>query len=494
MQSYLRNDYVANVTRYSYPINIFSGIDALSDENALPLSYCSYCYNVGFRNGALTNGIGISKAEINGNLLPNVGIMGKVIKKCYIYYRYDYINRVRDDRIVAMLDDGYIYTTKLDGGNSFEKSDMVFPTTVASALNYHYNGEDVLLIFSSAGGMYIYNGTTSTYYQGVPAFSSVCLHYERVYGTVEGENRVYFSDDLDPTNWQTSITEGGYITFPDEGGIVKKVVSFNDYVFIFRENAIHRLTAYTDLTEFKLTKIFSTYNKIYPDTLAICSDRIVFLMEDGLYSFDGYTPHKIYSEIFPLIDSKEYSIGCYFNYKYYLATTIKNLDEQCVGDEELCNMKNNGMIIFDFDLKNVSIFRGGDIGNFMPVNVGNICELLVGFNNYRCNYLGKIDESGKLFDMPLKKLWQGPFSNLSQLAKDKILRKIFLLAYYPLTITVNTDKKTSVEISASSKIQMIPINQKAESVSISISTESDKVYLNSMLFEFDLMRRRNIDG
>ena len=66
-----------------------------------------------------------------------------------------------------------------------------------------------------------------------------------------------------------SMDQGGYIS-PDEGGRAQKVVSFNDYVFIFREYAIHRLTAYTDLTEYKLIKTFHQQQD-YPDTVQICS-------------------------------------------------------------------------------------------------------------------------------------------------------------------------------------------------------------------------------
>ncbi|HHU43801.1 MAG: hypothetical protein QM214_01640 [Bacillota bacterium] len=491
MQYYLRNDYYPRTKRYSYPIRNFVGIDALSDENTMPLTYCSYGYNIGFRNGALINGMGIDYAKIKDKTLPHVGLIGKRIIKSWIYYKYNYTQNQREDMIVALLDDNTVYVTLLDGGTAFEQTTMSFDGGTASALNYHHNGEDVFLIFGSEGGMYMFDGQNAEYYSETPGFLSVCLHYDRVYGvTASGHNRVYFSDDLNPVNWRVSMDQGGYISFPDEGGRAQKVVSFNDYVFIFREYAIHRLTAYTDLTEYKLTKTFSTNNKIYPDTVQICSDKIVFLAEDGLYAFDGFIARKIYSKLFPLIDKKEWSVACYFDYKYYLATTLKNLDNSVVGDEALGPMKNNAIIAIDFDLGNVSILRGGDIRCFMPINTSDYCELIVAFNNYRCSYFGMISDSGKLIDMPLQKLWRSPATDLSQSDGNKVLRRIYLTAHQTMSLTVKGEESIEKRIYSSPYIQIIPVNFGAEKLALDITTENNKLYLNGMLLEFDIVRRR----
>lgn len=490
MQFYLRNDYIPRVSRYSYPVKSFAGIDALSEQETLPLTYCSYGYNIGFRNGALTNGIGIDSAVINGSTLPNVGIFGRSIMKCWIYYKYNYTLHRREDEIVVLCDNGAVYTTLLDGGTVFHKTTMSFPESTASALNYHFNGEDVLLIFGASGGMYVYNGEEETFYANVPGFNSVCLHYERIYGTTDyGFNRVYFSDDLNPTNWNISLTEAGYISFPDEGGRVGKVLSFNDYVFIFRDYAIHRLTAYTDLTEYKLTKVFSTGNKIFPNTVQVCGDRIMFVAEDGFYSFDGYTAKKVFSHLFPLIDSKKDAVSCYFNYKYYLSVALKK-DDRIVGDEDQGNMKNNGVIVIDLDLNDVSIFRGGDINCFLPVNLSDICVLLVTFNNYRCPRIGMVTQSGRIFEKPLLKLWRSPKTGFSQPAGDKVLRRIFLTARQPMTISVSGEQTIQRQVYTSTEVQLLPINEKASEFSVSLATESDNLYLTGMLMEFDIIRRR----
>lgn len=70
--------------------------------------------------------------------------------------------------------------------------------------------------------------------EGAPKVVSMCLHYERLFAIVEGERvQLRFSDDLNPTNWTTSATEGGYIELLDERGPMNKVLSFGDYLYVF---------------------------------------------------------------------------------------------------------------------------------------------------------------------------------------------------------------------------------------------------------------------
>lgn len=55
------------------------------------------------------------------------------------------------------------------------------------------------------------------------------MHYERLFATTSTDKyTLYFSDDLDPTNWNENITEGGFIQMLDERGELLKVISFWD--------------------------------------------------------------------------------------------------------------------------------------------------------------------------------------------------------------------------------------------------------------------------
>ena len=489
MRSYYRNDIRPSVVRYTYPIKSFSGIDAYSEENSLPLSWARYAYNVSIKNGVLKGGVGISVATINGEYLPNaVSVGSRPIRAC-IYRRYDKTNKKRDDMIVAVMQNKKLYYARLtDLG--FTSANITFADHNVIFLNYNYNDEDCLLVICDDGQSYIFDGTTFTKIESAPRLTHACIHNERVYGTVsDGENRLYFSDDLDPTNWNVSLTEGGYISFPDEGGAVGRVVSFNGNLYIFREYAIHRLSAFVAQEDYILTKVFQTNNLIYPESVAACNDKIIFLAEDGFYSFDGYNCKKILKGIVPLIESKTGCSASFFDNKYYISVILKR-DEYVIGDEKLDYNVKNGMIIYDTDTEEVSVFRGADIGFFMPVSVEGTNEMFVIFDNvYRGFNIGVVDGSGKLFDEPLRKLWRSPYTDFENLYQNKVLKRIFINTSANVTVKAKLDKDYFYSLHGSPSAQMIPVNRYADKAGIEISTDEDSFSVNGLLLEFDFTRR-----
>ena len=66
--------------------------------------------------------------------------------------------------------------------------------------------------------------------------TSMDIHYERLFVTTTNEkSKVLFSDDLDPTLWSIDLSEAGFIEMVDERGALNRVISFNDYLYIFRD-------------------------------------------------------------------------------------------------------------------------------------------------------------------------------------------------------------------------------------------------------------------
>lgn len=492
MRWYVRRDVRPEMGRYSYPITEFTGIDALSEENSLPLSFATYAYNVTVKNGVLTNGVGIEYAKINGHLLPAGISVGSRPVKAAVYRHTDNATKERRDILVALMYNKKIYYAEF-GETQFTDSGIKFANYDVTLLNYHYNGSDCMLIIGAEGKMYVFNGATFTQVTDPPKLTHACIHNERVYGTVsEGANRVYFCDDLNPTNWKVSLTEGGYISFPDEGGKVTGVISFKSNLYIIREYAIHKLVAYADQADYVLTRVFSTNSMIYAKSAAVCNNAITFLAEDGFYSFDGYVCKKILRAAEPLIESKEYSHACFFDNKYYVAVRLKR-DDKVVGDEHV-EFKNNGLIIYDFDSGEICIFRGADIGCFMPVGIESQNKLILMFNNlYRGFNFGEITESGKFFDQKLPKLWKSPYTNFKSLNKDKVLKKLFIDVDMPVKLTAKLDKNYIYELEGKDCAQMIPINKRADKVGIEIATDEDAFKVKGMLLEFDFIRRDNYE-
>ena len=144
------------------------------------------------------------------------------IRKLHLYKRYSQSGE-RDDRIIALGTDRYVYQARVSQGD-FER--LAVPRADSSGVsfcNYYFNGRDVLLIVSAAGGMNVYDGESCESYPGTPALKSVCMHYERLFGSTPLTLAACTSPrTLDPTNWEVSADGAGYIDFMDDGGADRK--------------------------------------------------------------------------------------------------------------------------------------------------------------------------------------------------------------------------------------------------------------------------------
>lgn len=492
MRSLVRKDVAPSVKRLDYPIRRFESFDALSEESYLPLSWCRYGYNVTLKHGVITGGIGISEARIEGRSIPNAVTVGSRIEKAVIFRG----NGAGEEIIVALMQNGKLYTARFND-ETFTYADVDFTTHNVTFLDYHYGNADCLIITCDDGQSYIFDGTTFTQILHAPRMNSACIHNGRVYGTVSrGVNRLYFSDDLDPTNWNVSLTEGGYIDFPDEGGKVTGVTSFKGNLYIFREFAIHKLSAYIDQTDYVMTKVLNGASRIYFKGSAVCSDAMIILTDDGFLRYDGYGFSRVFRGVDPLISGRSHAVSCYFNDKYYLSCSIKR-DNVIVGDEIVDTNVNNGILIYDFADESFGIFRGTDVGYFMPVNLSGTYELFVLFGSmYRGLSIGVVDDSGKLFGTSLHKLWRSPYTDFADVNQDKVLKRLFITTDSPVALKIKMGRTASYSIVGSDYSQVIPVNMRSQKIGLEISTDESAFYVRNMYLELDYINRarKNTEG
>ena len=93
-----------------------------------------------------------------------------------------------------------------------------------------------MIVTSPTDEMLVYNGVDEAYRVAqAPKISSMTVHYERLFATSTGEsNQIWFSKELDPINWDINLESAGFIEMNDERGALLKVMSFLDYVYVFR--------------------------------------------------------------------------------------------------------------------------------------------------------------------------------------------------------------------------------------------------------------------
>lgn len=465
------------------------GLNRKIDSNILPISYAVNTYNFFTKDGALKDGLGIDAIS-----RKSFGAEGEIefgdgaIKKTWQYTRYDFDKGERADKLIAYKDDGYLYEMDINGGSSLQKIEGSYFLAEPHFINYRLNGEDVLIVSSPQDEMLVWNGTDAPYrVPDAPKITSTTIHYERLFATSAGEqNAVWFSETLNPLNWDINLEGAGFIEMTDERGSLIKVVSFLDYLYVFREFGISRLTAYADQTQFSVSHLFTSSGRISGETIAICGDRILFLASSGLYAFDGLSTHRLLGEITDDISNIELAKGCYYNGKYYLACRYNYNDGQKVlcenGDYRL-----NTVIEYDLQTKDFHILRGVDITSFSVVKIGNQELLTATLRGEYNNLIATIEPSGSYFGQPLEKVWQSPFSDLGRSDYVKTLKSVHMFTATDCLLEINADGNIyKLTISGGTTVQRINPNISFERISLKFICRKTGAYITRPILRLSL--------
>jgi hypothetical protein len=343
--------------------------------------------------------------------------------------------------------------------NGVENSlgDIIF-TGRPQAINYRLYGEDVILLVSPSDRMVVWNGVDMPYtVPNSPLITGMTLHYERAFCTVSGErNAVWFSSDLDPTNWDPELDKGGFIQMLDERGKLNTVISFLNYVYVFRDYGISRIVAYADQNEFSASNLFVSSGKIYASSAALCGDSIVFLASDGLYRFDGLSTQKILPGLAPLSLSSPGACGAYYNGKYYLAFRA-DLDGAPDGGET-----NNCVLAADLKTGGYSILAG--------VFITSLCASGGGlYATTRNGEIAKVLKCGSVFGVPTDKVWNSGFSDYGT-EKIKTVKEIYIESDGVFSLAVETERgKKEFTVAPELGITKIRVNLSGRKINVTLS-------------------------
>ena len=482
--------------------NFEKGLDtSLSDQLSSPNS-AKILYNFSFAEGTLKKGLGFadliaefSTPETIEALKRDFEDMGS-IERVFHFYLYDQDKNQRQDKLVFVNDQLKLFYINLyDTQKSLIQIRNIAFTSLPVAVRYRLNGEDVIILSSESDNMVVWNGKDDPYeVLDAPKISSMALHYERLFATVDREkNAVWFSDDLDPTNWSLSLDEAGFIELVDERGALLKVVSFCDYIYIFREYGISRLTAFGDQNNFAVSNLFVSSGKIYADSVCVCGDKILFMASDGIYKFDGVETIKILDGITKNISqiAEQKASACYYNGNYYLACKFNFFD----GDD--CHLKNslaNALLEIDatsYKLKNLThSIQVKYLTSILSESFEGVIALTGDYND-NTFYLARVNNSGQYFDKNFIKHWTSPTFTISNLHNQKTLRKVYVDATDSFQLDLVCDDVIhSYVISNSKRPSVLRVNIPLNKFCFRIYSVPPEVEIRGFKFEFSSVKGR----
>ena len=409
--------------------NFKQSMNTQLDESLLPYKQAKLSFNFNVKKGALCTGVGVKdltlpKLKSEGD--RTIITPGKAIKSIWKYKYYDQTEEKDDSEVLFIDEDGQLYFVQIHDDSAYGLP-LLHQTPFSSvpvAINYRLNSVDTMIFSSTQDGMWKYAlnaGVTKV--EDAPHIVSMCLHYERLFAIVGGEqNRLAFSANLDPTNWETDLSSGGFIDMQDERGALEKVVSFNDYVYVFRQYGVSRVSAYGDQTEFSVSHLFVSSVKLYGNTVTVCGNKIFLLSRDGIHMFDGYVTKKLDLGIDDLFKNvkNDNACGLYYQNKFLLACRLNFNDGEKVGCENYSGgYINNALIELDLVSNEISITRGVDICSMVVLDDEKFSKVAVCLNGEHSTRLGELCEDGCVFGTPLLKKWVSPKSNMGYPTKIK---------------------------------------------------------------------------
>lgn len=351
------------------------------DENLIGLNAGKMAYNFAFSSGSLKGDCPFQ--ALNCRYFGSLGVPDSLFTSemslqdgvITYYEKFDESTGNRLDKLI-FIDKFYnvYYMNLYDEEHKFVSLNLQFNSKPVTFCYNHY-GEDCIIFCSKSDNMVLWDGVNSPeYIIDAPSIVSCAVHKERCFAVVENEPyTLWFSDDLDPTNWNVGLLDAGFIKMMDGRGKLLKVLSFGGYLYIFRERGISRLTASGAQEDFYLTHLFTSSGKILEDSITVCGDRIIFVATDGVYAFDGSTTNRILENLGDLFNKETTAIGSYFDGKYYLATKIKFFDDKYADS----NYKNNLLFAFDVESGEFELYRGLDVQSMTPLVTGEFNSLVV---------------------------------------------------------------------------------------------------------------------
>lgn len=398
--------------RKKVALSNFAGYDENKKSRDLPCDYVDCVYNYRFKNNKLVSPYGVSEFKIGNYVFPPPP---KINGKKGVFCTTMFVDFAPRFTILISHVGGVEYC--VEGDTEWRHIDKSKAYTTGAI--YYINSEPCLFMAGDNGVEWFAN---NVFYTAIEEkVIDICVHYERLFIVVaDKHNCVWFSKSGNPMEWGHSIDKGGYINFDGTLGEVNTIKSFNNYLYIFCDYGIYRLTAYGDQTQFNLKKIYTSSGRIFSKSVTVCGEYIAFAGEDGIFLFDGYDVSRYTTKVNNLISSGFDDLSaCYSHHKYIVSFTNDTKTDYGVFNRK---RDNNMLLVFDIESKSVNLMRSVSLKHICAVNERKYSKVVAMSDD--CDTFVQLDESGLYLGKPLLKYWESGVIDFSRPADLKLIRSV----------------------------------------------------------------------
>lgn len=195
------------------------------------------------------------------------------------------------DRHTFAFNGGAIYFIS-DTGVATSSIGVFSATAYPCSAQVRVSEQDILLFSEGKDtGMYSYDGNTSyNFHHEVEVslnFVGMISFLDRLWGFEEDSDQLYFSVNLDPTNFTDSTDAGQIEVGPKRGSKIQGLALMNETLYIFKNDSIWVLTGRSP-SEFSLQEIHPYLGVSARRSIQNVESGIIFLGSDfEFYSFGG---------------------------------------------------------------------------------------------------------------------------------------------------------------------------------------------------------------
>lgn len=428
---------------------------------SLPITFSPMCYNFTIKDGILFDGLGVRSLSLRSDN-AKVGYFKPInpppdnsfIKACWLFSAWglDFPNYRHFIIVYSSMGEFYFNIIHSQSSDLTKVEGLVF-NQIPKIATYRIDGVDSLILVSEEDGMYIWQYPFAfRKVENAPPIKSVCVYNDRLFATTFGEARdVLYSDDLDPTNFNIAVNEGGKLEMPEGYGRCNKVLTFQGDLFVVRDFDIVKVVDYDNGNNFSLTHLAVGNGRIFEDTLCVCGDKIIYLSTDGLYEFNGRDSHRIDIGINNfLIGVDNYdAVAGFANGSYYLGCRLDYGDVYEDEENQSEFFINNALVKINVDTYDVDILRGHDVIGLYVINDVLNCDICASIREPNGHLsMGCITNDGLYYSTPTVKVCKSPFVDFEMPNKKKFLREITIETQQDISIEVVTEdsaKKYSIQ-------------------------------------------------
>ena len=436
----------------------------------------------------LSNSKGVTVAKFPRNATNkqeselNISSTGITSVEGIAYFKqYFSKSKLTTHRLLVYGNDKKVYINQMID-NDYDLYWLYSLTFNTSPIVLTYKKDDAdAAILASEDQMVVWETSYSPYtIEDAPIITSMCMNEGVLFCTIlDPAFKIWYATDLSAENIGNISKNSGYISLEDDLGYARKVVTFNENVYVFRDYGISKVSLVKKETF--VSQVYLSNTKIYANTVCVCGNNILFMTKDGLYSFNGIkvtkTKVNLLSEL--SVENKG-AVASSLGEKYYLALHMDFEDNEQILSETDC--VNNALIIVDTCDFSYEIVRGVDIKSLLPIKTDVFEKMLVIFNNGPVDKIGQIENLSKFMDDNLPKYWCS--GSVVNNMNTKLFTKLIVNADEGVKFTLIYDNKQTHFITYKNGINEFVFKLCCKDMKIEISSSLENAEVNNLVLEY----------